>query len=277
MFLPWKIKSCIFRCIDKLKAKKTLYFLQKYITRRSKVNLKNIYKDSKLHIQAIKKLKNPLLLEFGGGKNLSQNIILSQFCKKQFVVDLEPMADLNQINEAALEIAKIEKKINYKYSKCFLELENNYGIKYLSPFDMKFSSFKNETFDCCISTNTLEHIPEKDIILIFQEIKRVCKKDGSILAYIDYSDHYSHTDASINNLNFLNFSSQQWKKHNHSCHFQNRLRHHDYIKIFKELDLKIQFEKSFFINQKYNLKMSIEFDSKIKTTYATSGFFELII
>lgn len=277
MFLPWKIKSIIFKYIDKFNAKKTLYFLQKYITRRSKVNLKNVYKDSKLHIQAIRKLKNPLLLEFGGGKNLSQNIILSQFCKKQFVVDIEPMADLNLINEFALEISKIEKKIKYKHSKNFSELESNYGIKYLSPIDMRYSSFKDNFFDCCISTNTLEHIPEKDIILIFQEIKRVCKKGASILAYIDYTDHYSHTDKSISDLNFLKFSSQQWKKHNHSCHFQNRLRHHDYIKLFKDLNLKIKVENPFFINQKCSLKISDEFDTKIQTTYATAGFFQLII
>jgi hypothetical protein len=277
MKIPWKIKSSIFKFIDILNKDSILYLIQKYITRRSKINLENVYNDSYFHIQKLNKSKKLKLLEFGAGKNLAQNIILSQFCQQQCVVDLKPMADLSQINEAALEISKIEKKVNYKKIKDFLDLEKNFGIKYLAPFDLRSSNFKNSTFDYCISTNTLEHISKEDIISIFHEVKRICKKGGSILAYIDYSDHYSHTDKSISNLNFLKFSSQEWLKHNHNCHFQNRLRHHDFIKLFKDLDLKIKSEKSFFINQKYNFKISIEFDPKIKTTYATSGFFELII
>ena len=58
------------------------------------------------------------------------------------------------------------------------------------------------------------------------------KKNGMISAIIDYSDHYAHTDPAIGLLNFLNYSSDDWKKYNHESHYQNRLRHYEYIDIF---------------------------------------------
>ena len=35
--------------------------------------------------------------------------------------------------------------------------------------------------------------------------QKIVKKNGIISAAIDYSDHYSHTDNNIENLNFLQF------------------------------------------------------------------------
>ena len=89
------------------------------------------------YISNFKKINNTNLLEFGAGKNLAQNIIFSQFCENQFVVDLKPMADLEQINQASKEISKIDKKIKFKLCENFFDLEQNYNIKYLSPIDMK--------------------------------------------------------------------------------------------------------------------------------------------
>lgn len=275
MNIPWKLKSFIFKSIDIINYEGLLYLIQKYVTGRSKINLQNVYKDADLHIQSLNKIENQNVLEFGGGKNLAQNIIFSQFCRKQLVVDLKPMADLEQINQASREISKIEKKIKFIECKNFFDLEKHYNISYLSPIDMRKTHFEKNQFSCCVSTNTLEHIPRNDIVLIFQELKRICKDGGSILAYVDYSDHYSHTDNKIHNLNFLKFSEKKWRKYNHNCHFQNRLRHHDFIKIFKDLSFKIYFEKAFYDNVKDNIEVSKEFDVNLKTTFATSGYFHL--
>ena len=37
----------------------------------------------------------------------------------------------------------------------------------------------------------------------------------------------------ISLLNYLRFTNHQWKKYNHKFHYQNRLRHYEYINIFK--------------------------------------------
>ena len=38
----------------------------------------------------------------------------------------------------------------------------------------------------------------------------------------------SRTDQSIAGLNFLRFTQEEWGRHNHDCHYQNRLRHGHY-------------------------------------------------
>ena len=63
------------------------------------------------------------------------------------------------------------------------------------------------------------------------------------------------------------------EKFNHYCHFQNRLRHHDFIKLFKDMNLKIYFEKAFYENNEENIEVSKEFNVNLKTTYATSDIF----
>ena len=96
-------------------------------------------------------------------------------------------------------------------------------IKYLSPIDLtEPNTFKEDSFDGCISTNTLEHISKEDLYKIFNHLKYIIKKNGLISAVIDYSDHYSHTDPSINSLHFLRYEKKDFKKYNHKNHFQNR-------------------------------------------------------
>jgi hypothetical protein len=94
-------------------------------------------------------------------------------------------------------------------------------------------------FDACISSTTLEHLSKEELRESFKLLKKIIKKDGIISSAIDYSDHYSHTDKKINNLNFLKFSDDEWKKYNTPMLFQNRLRHQDYREIFKYIGYKI--------------------------------------
>ena len=85
--IPWKIKSLIFSFIDCLNLQKLLYFLQKYITKRSRINSLLYSPDWEMHKDALKKYKTKnVVFEFGAGKSLVQNLYLSNFVKKQFIV-----------------------------------------------------------------------------------------------------------------------------------------------------------------------------------------------
>ena len=66
---------------------------------------------------------------------------------------------------------------------------------------------------------------------LFKDLGIVLKKSGYISARIDYSDHYSHTDRNISELNFLKYSEKQWQNYNNTYLYQNRLRHDDYVKL----------------------------------------------
>ena len=244
--IPWKIKSLIFSFIDYLSLQKLLYFLQKSITRRSRINLLVDSPDWKMHKDALNKYQTKnVVFEFGAGKSLVQNLYLSNFVQKQFVVDLYPMLDFKLVNsecEQLLEIENLRSRIKIKNLK---DLEH-YGIYYMAPYDAIKIHLSDKSIEACISTNTLEHIPKLYIILIFSELYKKLKDQGIVSLIIDYSDHYAHTDKNISLLNFLKFSHHQWKRHNHKMHFQNRLRHFEYIDIFEKIGFRTIKEDLFY-------------------------------
>ena len=83
-------------------------------------------------------------------------------------------------------------------AKNFLDLKKNYNLEYIAPINLKTIAERKLYFDASISSTTLEHLPEKELKESFNLLKKIIKKDGIILAAIDYSDHYSHTDKNIN-------------------------------------------------------------------------------
>ena len=61
---------------------------------------------------------------------------------------------------------------------------------------------------------------------------RICHERSVISHVVDYSDHYAHSDASIGVYNFLQFPDEAWVRYNPPIHYQNRLRHFEYGKLF---------------------------------------------
>jgi len=244
--IPWKIKSLIFSFVDFLSLQKLLYFLQKYITKRSRITSLLYSPDWEMHKDALIKYKTKnVVFEFGAGKSLVQNLYLSNFVKKQFVVDLYPMLDFELVDserEKLLETKKLRSRVKIKNLN---DLEH-YGIYYIAPYDATKIHLSDMSIDACISTNTLEHIPKFDIILIFSELYKKLKDEGIVSLIIDYSDHYAHTDNNISLLNFLKYSQHQWKRYNHKIHFQNRLRHYEYIAIFEKIGFRTIKEDLFY-------------------------------
>ena len=237
--IPWKFKSLIFSFIEYLNILKLLYFLQKYVTRRSRITSLVESSDWQLHKDALKKYETiNLIFEFGAGKSLAQNLYLSNWVKKQFVVDLYPMIDLKLVNSARNNLLKINKFSSKVRIKDIKDLEN-FGIYYIAPYDATKIHLPDKSIDACVSTNTLEHIPKLNIIQIFSNLHRKIKDDGIVSLIIDYSDHYAHTDNNISLLNYLRFTNQQWKRYNHKSHYQNRLRHYEYINIFEKIGFKV--------------------------------------
>ena len=49
---------------------------------------------------------------------------------------------------------------------------------------------------------------------------------------IDYLDHYSYFDKKISAYNYLQYSDATWALFNPALHYQNRLRHRDYLDLF---------------------------------------------
>jgi hypothetical protein len=240
--INWKLKSLLYNIFGFFKLKKTVYLTQKYVTKRSKINIDSINKIWKFHSDAIESNDIKHLLEVGAGKSLEQNIYLSYFFKNkihQTAIDIDKMLDFELLNEASLQISKVLKlKFPGKIDN-LNNLSSTYNIEYIAPQSTKDLIKKDSKFDICLSSTALEHFTKKDLGTYLKEVKKLIKKFGLISSVIDYSDHYSHTDSTISPLNFLKFNDKQWERHNNLFLYQNRFRHKDYVNLFKEFQYEI--------------------------------------
>lgn len=271
MNIPWRLKSTIFGLIDFLNAPSALYFLQKYVTGRSKVGslqISPIWKAHKKYLDKYSSTEN--VFEFGAGKNLAQNLFISDIVTNQIVVDLNPMIDFALVDNVRSQISDLVALKSQSEISSLDEL-SLYGIEYRAPYDASKTDFTDKSLSACISTNTLEHIPKDSIKAIFSELFRTLKDDGIVSAKIDYSDHYAHTDKSISLLNYLKFDEGAWKRYNHDCHYQNRLRHRDYVEIFNRCGFVVIEEELSYAEDSIPAEIAEAFSDKDATWCATSA------
>ena len=275
--INWKLKSLVYKFLEFFRLKRTLYFIQKKITKRSDINLNEIIFYWDFHLKYLTNNNSTKILEFGAGKSLIQNIFLSYKTNLKFeqtLIDISKMIDLDLFNRANEQVAKILKVERRPFVKNNNDIKKNFNILYSAPTTLNEIEEKNLLFDACISSTVLEHFPKKDLEETFRILKKIIKKDGIISASIDYSDHYSHTDEKISKLNFLQFSNKIWGKYNNSFLYQNRLRHQDYKKIFINLDYEIIDEIKGDYEKKPKL-ISNNFDVNNKDTFMLWGHFLL--
>jgi SAM-dependent methyltransferase len=177
--------------------------------------------------------------EFGAGRDLIVPFYL--YCmgmERQTVVDVQALAKVELVNETIRKFRTLElRRIPSKFlpqgprRKALSLLEEWYGIRYVAPADPRNTGLDGCSMDFISSTNTLEHIPPSEIPLTLQECFRLLKDDGLMGLRIDYQDHYSYSDPGISAYNFLQYSPFIWKLYSPSMHFQNRLRHRDYLDL----------------------------------------------
>ena len=274
MNIPWKLKSRAFRLLSRLPGG-ALYFVQRHVTRRSRVDIRMIHEGWKYHREAVERTGAKRLIEFGAGKTLAQNLYLSDLLDLQEVVDLNPMMELGMVNEAIVQLVALGASLDGRPVRSAAELEEIYGIRYRAPFDMRATGHQDASFDICVSTNTLEHVPRDDIAAIFTELRRILRPDGRVSAMIDYSDHYAHSDRSLSRLHYLTLSETEWQRHNHANHYQNRLRHGHYADIFASTGFAVLSDEPTDYADPAGLALRDELCTGAPTDFATTGFWQL--
>lgn len=109
--------------------------------------------------------------------------------------------------------------------------------------DARNTGLEERSMDMICSNNTFEHI-EGDVLKgILIEYKRIIKSGGVMSHFIDMSDHFAHFDKKITVYNFLKYSTKSWSMIDNKIQPQNRFRHKDYLKMYKELDIPVTEEK----------------------------------
>jgi hypothetical protein len=258
--MHWQIKAALMDFFSACPGGDCLhYWTQRNVTKslpRSEQEFDKKFGHAKRHVEALerhtrKAVSNSQFYEFGAGWDLAVPFCLYALgVKSQILVDIFELAHVELLNDALERIERLEEKtggaawhgrlVPEKESDSWvLLLEQAYGIRYVAPCDARGTGLRSESVDCITSTDTLEHIPEEDIRLILRECRRIVRKDGILSFVIDYQDHYSYCDPRITAYNFLRYSRKTWKWFNPAFHFQNRLRHRDYIRLAKEQGFEV--------------------------------------
>lgn len=179
--------------------------------------------------------------EFGAGSDLIVPLALFGLgVNRQTLVDITPLAAHDLVADIAERLSRDRVPLGLRRDPpppdgpdLQDELARRYGIIYQAPGDARHTDLPARSVHLVTSTNTMEHIPPDDILAILTECQRVVSDDGVIACRIDYQDHYSYFDSRISAYNFLRYSDRTWRKYSPNLQFQNRLRHSDYLQLFK--------------------------------------------
>jgi len=201
---------------------------------------------ARAHLEAVTSL-SPLTadahyFEFGAGCDLIQPLIFwASGVRTQTIIDIKPLARLELVNEAISQIRKLGYDLPPSVGS-FDELRQ-LGIDYQAPQDARAPVLPASSVRYMSNTNTLEHIPGRDIPAILGSCRRMLSYDGAFSLRIDYADHYSYADSTITPVNFLRYRKRAWSAFNPPTHYQNRLRHREYLKMIREADFAVVDER----------------------------------
>jgi SAM-dependent methyltransferase len=113
-------------------------------------------------------------------------------------------------------------------------------VEYLAPANGVHLQIEPESIDYHVSRTVLEHVPPGVVERILSEGKRVLRRDGLLVHFVDFSDHFAHSDRSIPLIHFLRFSDREWSRLSGDLYmYHNRLRIDDFIELFRRVGLRV--------------------------------------
>ena len=206
-------------------------------------------------------IKDKTILEIGPGNSyiIAYNFLM-HCAKKVILVDKFPrtIKTKRQREYFKREIEYISKK--YGQKPFFInngEIDGEY-IEFINK-DLTLTATKIENVDLIFTNSVLEHIKAiKENIWVMSTL---VNESGYMLHNIDLRDHYNFNKPFL----FYKYSDRVWNNllTKVGISYTNRLRYDDFVQLFKNMGLKIIYEKK----QKENLadaKLCSEFKNKNK-------------
>ncbi|MDQ4133713.1 MAG: methyltransferase domain-containing protein [Actinomycetota bacterium] len=231
------------------------FFFQQHITRRlpmSDAKLEEVLELAGHHASMLRShssmpFSEATFFEFGAGWDMAMPLAL--YClgaERQTVVDIRPLRRAELVSDTVARLASRAEPAGDHWrgpiratGSSVEDVLAAHGITYRAPCDARDTGLPSGSVDFVTSTKTLEHIPGADIDAILHECHRLLRPDGVMSMHIDYQDHYSYFDRSISVYNFLRYGERQWRRYNPSLHFQNRLRHSEYVAMFEKAGFEL--------------------------------------
>jgi hypothetical protein len=252
MPMDWRMKAALQNVFSRVPGGESLnHLFQKYVTRTLPIDAKRlseIVERAGRHLKAIERhwdrpVAGALFYEFGAGWDLASP--LGFWChgvERQLLVDIRDMLRLDVLNHTIGLFAHVDLPLPRRPGAPVASkaaLRDSFGIDFRAPCDARATQLADGSVDVITSSNVLEHIPPADLASILRECHRILAADGIMSMLVDYQDHYSYFDSQITPYNFLRYSEREWQLFNPSLHYQNRLRHSDYVRLFAEAGLRI--------------------------------------
>jgi SAM-dependent methyltransferase len=254
--MTWKVKAAIQRVLSAIPGGTDVnYLLQRYVAKtlpESEVLFEGKATVALRHMKVLGEqtgeLGTKLFYEFGAGRDLCGPLVFySMGVSRQRVVDLDFILRPFLVNDAIRRLRASaarygllrvpERFIREDKRGCLEDLRQFYGIEFTAPADARNTGFPAGSVDIVTSTNTLEHIPPADIAAILKETRRILSPAGVMSFQVDYKDHWSYFDSGITIYNFLRYPGAEWVRYNPSLNYQNRLRHADYLALYRQAGL----------------------------------------
>ena len=175
----------------------------------------------------------------GAGKTIT--VDLNPYVKKELVAEALEYIHANKaliltIFGGLVKKDRFEQLLELSYDENFKlsDMLTLCQIEYIAPGDASKVSLISNCIDFHTSYNVFEHIPKEILESILNEGKRLLKKSGLGIYRIDYSDHFSHSDFNITQINFLQYSDSEWEKYSGNRYmYMNRMRHDDFLALFE--------------------------------------------
>ena len=248
--MDWRLKALIQQMLSRVpRGERVNHVFQRYITRSlptGDAGCVTIVAQAGEHVRTVARhsrhpVGDAVFYEFGAGWDLM--IPLAYYglgVNRQILVDVRPLLRPELVNATIAQFARLapqlgltrlpSQRIPYDRPTALELLRECYGIEYRAPSDARATGIPPAAVDYITSTNTLEHVPQDDVVRILAECRRILADDGVMSFRIDYQDHFAYFDRRISVYNFLRYSERAWTWYNPALHYQNRLRHSDYLR-----------------------------------------------
>lgn len=252
--MNWRHKALLQKALSVLPGGEHVYYLmQRHVTRTLPPLDQKFLEAVAIevgHVQAyrefgLRPVDQAVFYQFGAGWTLTGPLTFyASGVDRQILVDIRRLIRPELINATIEKFQRLhpsgafaripEHFLNRRTGLAIDELKQHYGIDYRAPADARSPQVPDNSVDCITSTNTLEHVPAEDIPAILAQCHRILKPGGIISFRVDYQDHFSYVDRRLNVYHFLQFDERHWRRFNSPLHYQNRLRHRDYLSVYRE-------------------------------------------
>lgn len=244
----WKRKARAFRILSALPFGDEIhYWLQRHVTRTLPISAQALDEHvlaSERKLDAFRACGGgdpgrALFFEFGAGRDLAGPLALSYAgVGRVLAIDIAPIAKRDLVQHAAAHIAAVHGQ-PAPGLRDWQDLQTLLRLEYRAPADARATGLPDRSVDCVTSWHTLQHIPSAELAGILREARRILKPTGLSIMRVHYEDMYAGQDPSLSPFHYLTYTDEEWAPYDSRLQYQNRLRHGDVLRMFREAGFAI--------------------------------------